>query len=360
MSEFLEQKFPRNLWTPDNHTSLAVETARRNMNNTSYEILLDNLQKLVETDVSNGISFAILNSSDLKENPQSLSKRVKYSKDEAIVLFNPFANALTPNALVKAEFIRQVAQNLGITDDRGDFKPLIVIASPGFRGSNVYFTSDQRQRLKDGDFEPFVSKALGTIKQRGFGRVSLLGFSQGADMALAAAIFASESHIDAQGLAIGDPVSVEDRKVRGLLLDFNKAGKRSLDSAVEETKLDAQKRALGTVDYTRFGFSAMFPNNWLFVQGMTHDTALERLIAARSVPTLGNMAVGYAENSAITKPNEIERTLGSEALARYILGIDHFMVMGADHTWGDRLSIYASLLKYFVDEYGKSKTYNLL
>jgi hypothetical protein len=93
---------PTETWTSISELSQLDEPIQRalfDMNQQNPGKLIDTLKQSVERS-EGGVTFAMLKG----ENPS------EYSDTEALVIFNPFANAATPNMLVRAEFIREVAK----------------------------------------------------------------------------------------------------------------------------------------------------------------------------------------------------------------------------------------------------------
>src|SRR6478672_4133708 len=102
---------PTEIWTPESpdfHLGPAIETARREMNEKHPVQLIHELQSLVKRSDS-GVVYAIFKG----EHPE------EYSDTDTLVMFNPFANTATTNMLVRAEFIRQVAKQSNVRDEKG-------------------------------------------------------------------------------------------------------------------------------------------------------------------------------------------------------------------------------------------------
>lgn len=328
---------PTELWTPGTEVSGLDESIQRalyEMNQQNPGQLIDSLKRSVERSGS-GVVYAMLKG----ENPS------EYSDTEALVLFNPFANAATPNMLVRAEFIRRVAKYSNIRAADGKLKPVIMLASPGLGGSSFRLTEQELSEVEEGELGPVASRLLRTVSEKGIGRISLLGFSQGADIALAGARSAYSSNLDTDAVAIGDPAGVETRSRPELVGDFLEAGTNDLKRAVAATDLDAQKKAFGTgsVDLARFLISAIRPLNLSLYKGLGHDVFEQRVQEIIDEGLVERLVIGYGADSAISKPKKIEPALG-RLYENY--GRDAFISVRVDtgkHTWGDQLTLLAKL-----------------
>ena len=328
---------PTELWTPDAEAfdlGAPIHSAIAEMNSKDSSQLIDSLQKSVEHSES-GIVYAVLKGSAPGE----------YSDTEALVMFNPYANAATPNMLVRAEFIREVARFSDVRDVQGKLKPVVMLASPGINGSSLRLNRDERQEVRKGELGPAARELLHVVSEKEIGRITLLGFSQGADLALAGARSAYAANLDTHAIAIGDPAGAEERNMPRLAGDFFKAGAKDLKQAVGATGLAAQQGALGfgLVDFLRFGASAVRPTNLRLYKALGANTFEAHVQEILDEGTVDRLVIGYGSNSAIAKPEAIE-----PAMQRLYdtNGDDSFIsikVAGGKHTWGDQLTLLSKL-----------------
>lgn len=311
-----------------------VQRALYEMNQKNPDQLIDTLKASVEQSET-GVTYAMLRG----DNPG------EYSDSEAIVAFNSFGNAATPNMLVRAEFIREVAKYNDVRGADGKLKPVVMLASPGLGGSKLRLTKEERCELKQGELGPVTRELLRAVSEKDIGQVSLLGFSQGADVALAGARSPYSANLDIQVVAVGDPAGVETRSTSKLASDFFKAGVGDLKKAVAATGLDAQKKALGSgaVDFACFGISAARPLSLALYKGLGHSVVEQRVQEILTEGVVGRLVVGYGANSAIAKPESIEPAI--ERLYEQN-GQDSFISVRVDegkHTWGDQLTLLVKL-----------------
>lgn len=328
---------PTELWTPDAETfelGAPIHQALDEMNSKDPTHLIDSLQRSVEHSES-GVAYAVLKGEQPGE----------YSDSEALVMFNPYANAATPNMLVRAEFIREVARFSDVRDGQGKLKPVVMLASPGIEGSSLRLSRDERHELRKGELGPAARELLHVVSEQEIGRVTLLGFSQGADLALAGARSAYSANLDTHAVAIGDPAGVEARSLHRLAGDFFKVGAKDLKHAIGATGLNAQQAALGlgVADFMRFGVSALRPTNLRLYNALGKDTFEAHMQEVLSEGVVEKLAVAYGSDSAIAKPATIEPALERLYAAH---GEDSFIsikVAGGKHTWGDQLTLLSKL-----------------
>jgi pimeloyl-ACP methyl ester carboxylesterase len=336
---------PSEIWTPKSESfelEEPIERARADINSQDSKQMIDQLQKKVEKSQS-GVVFAVLNG----ERPQ------EYSNEEALVMFNPFANAATANMLVRAEFIREVAKYADIRATDGKLKPVVMLASPGLGGSNIKLTKEQRTEIKKGELGPFANELLRTVSEKEIGKVALLGFSQGADLALAGARKAYAANLDTHRVAVGDPAGVENRSSMAVAADFMKSG--GLKEVVTATGIPAQKEALGfgygAKDFA-FGFipsTLASADNRVLWRGLGKNNFERNVQQILDEGVVEKLVVGYGAESAIAKPEKIEPAL--ERLTEYDLSdvISSIKVESGKHSWGDQLTLLAKLYLRTLD-----------
>ena len=330
---------PTEIWTPEVHDPFfdyVIEKARHEMNSQNPEQLIHDLKKKVSRS-DEGIVYAILNGNDPNENSQ-------YSTTDALVMFNPFANTATANMLVRSEFLRLAAKEADVRDGDGKLKPIIMLASPGVHGSKLKLSREEKRAIGEGKLGPAAKEYLKAIKGLDFGRIALLGFSQGADMALAGARKSEESDLDAESMSIGDPASVESRGLKVLAQDFYAAAP-DLEMTAARSGLEALDQARHEKGgYTQFAMSALYPANWYRLAKGLGDNSFEATMqAVLDSEQLDKIVVGYGGISTISPPKYIEpalRRLKTNFEDNRLITI---RVTDASHAWGDDLTLLAKL-----------------
>ncbi|HEU5004799.1 MAG TPA: hypothetical protein VFT49_01795 [Candidatus Saccharimonadales bacterium] len=333
------------LWTPgkpetqnlDPKLEKAIGDVVREMNRADAHQTLHDLQRQVRMS-ENSVVTAMLYGRN----------RSEYSDNEAMVMFNPFANMATPNMLVRAEFIRRVAKEMGVTDDKGKLKPVIMIAAPG-PGHGLRLTQADREEIEHGNLGPAAKELLEGIKRYDMGKVAMLGFSQGADVALAGAQEAYSGNFDVDALSLGDPAGVHDRTTKDISKDFRKTGLGALRQAGKATGLKVQQKALlgitgwGIGGIAKFGLASQTPTNKLLWKGMTVDSFKANMQAVLDEGRVSKLVVGYGGDSAIAKPEWIEPAIDELYDENSSEAFISIKVAGANHTWGDNLELLTKL-----------------
>lgn len=334
-----ENFVPTETWNVEDAPDADIAQVVQEMNGENPKELIDGLTQKVEQ-ADNGVRIAVLNGGG--------SEASEYSATDALVMFNPFANGLTPNMLVRGEFVRRVAKEKDVRDDEGKLKPLVVVGSPGIKGSNPKLTDGEMQKIRMGNLGPVAREMLRAVTERDFGRAALFGFSQGADIALASAYETYGSNLDVAAVAVGDPVGLEDRGVMKLGADFMKAP--DIKPSIKRTGLDAQQKALGNgiAGMAEFAASGLHPLNRALIRGMGKDNFEWLAQSALDDGMADKLVTGYGGESAIAKPGEIEPILAG-LHDRDTGALISVKVDGANHTWGDQLPLLAKLYMRAVE-----------
>lgn len=329
---------PTEVWStnPEAELDEAVLKARDEINRQNPDQLLERLGKSVEHS-ERGIAFAVLKG----EKPE------EYSTSEALVTFNPYANAATPNMLFKAEFIREAAKYADIRAEDGKLKPVIMLASPGLNGSKIRLSEADRMAIKNGELGPYAKELLHAVSEKEVGKVALLGFSQGADVALAGARQAYSANLDTQHLAAGDPAGVMKRSSVAIGLDFMKSG--GLKPVVKAGGIPTQAKALGFGYGMQDIMTAFVPSvvfnevNRRLWKGLGANTFEGRVQAIMDEGRVDKLVVGYGSKSAIAKPEAIEPSLERLQVRDERSILSTVRVEGGKHSWGDQLPLLAQL-----------------
>lgn len=326
------------IWTPKSpefELGTAITEAIKEINSQDPKKMIEGLEQKVQKS-KNGIRFAVLDGNRPDE----------YSQTDALVMFNPFANAATDNMLVRAEFIRLVAKHEDVRDDAGKLKPVVMLASPGLGGSKVNLTREEIDEVIAGELGPVAREMLHAVSELEVGHVALLGFSQGADMAVAGARQGYSANLDTKSVAIGDPAGIADRDATALGLDFMKSG--GMKEVVQANNIDAQKIALGfgygNQDFLQ-GFipSVLFNRTnhyiWRALGNNSFEQHIQQILDEGKVEKL---VIGYGAESAIAQPAKIEPIINALD-TNNPTSLTSIKVESARHTWGDNLALLAKL-----------------
>jgi hypothetical protein len=327
---------PTEIWTPDEdgfELEEPIELARLSINQKNSQELINNLKSQVKKSES-GVRYAILRG----------EKPAEYSNTEAAAMFNLHANGATSNMLVRSEFLREVFRFADVRDEEGKLLPLIMLAAPGYRGSNLKLSSEAKKQTKNGELGPLSKELLHAVSEQSIGRVSLLGFSLGADLALAGTIESDPANLDVQGVSVGDPTGVVDRGIIKLLKDFYAAAP-DLEARADKSGINALRPAREErLGYLKFLASMLYPINL----PTNHETLSKNRFEQYTQQVLKQdkidlLTVGYGGESTITRPADIEPAIASLYNHNGEDSFTSIRVEGVQHTWGDQLTLLAKL-----------------
>lgn len=336
ISQDSEKFQPSEVWTPSSNNfelEPSILSARQIMNNKNPARLIESLKSDVrQTD--RGIIYAVLKG----------DKPEEYSTTDALVSFNPFANTATANMLVRAEFIREVAKQAEVRDEDGKLLPVIMLASPGLHGSRLKLSNGEKKQLRKGELGPAAKEYLNAVSALEYGRVALLGASQGADMAIAGSNPALTVNLDRTVLAIAEPAGVVERSLYSLGNDFRLAGP-DINERATGTGLTALNTAHGMRDeYYGFWLSSAYPMNWRNIaKGMAHANFESQMQTIIDSGEIENIVVGYGSQSTITPAEHIEPSLAALHAKVHNEQLLSVKVMGGTHAWSEELTVLAKL-----------------
>lgn len=269
-------------------------------------------------------------------------------------MFCPFANDVADNMLVCGEFVRRAVADEGIIDDSGRPLPLLVIGSPsGSRGLKL--TSSQIRDLSD-SLSFFAGAQVSLARNLGFQEIDLLGFSQGAAMAIAAATEAPRLGLKVRSLAVGDPPNVTARSLFQLLKDF-KAENKHLEDDVRSSHIDAsakaykldldgfQKKINPYLEVVKFALAFLRKRkiNLAIAGHLAKDDFEYRLADLLQTNPDYRPVIAFGGDSLVTPKEQL-----IEAADRVMqgFGLGHFELIeieGAHHTWVDNSKLLARL-----------------
>jgi pimeloyl-ACP methyl ester carboxylesterase len=327
---------PTEVWFPDVEKFELEEPiiqARNSINQNDPNKLISDLKSQVEIS-DNKVTYAVLKGEEPEE----------YSQTHAAAMFNPYANGASSNMLVRSEFLREVFRFSDIRDEDGKLLPVIMLAAPGVEGSNVKLNKDEKEQIRRGELGPLAKELLRTVSERDIGRVTLLGFSLGADLALAGARDSFKANLEVAAISVGDPTGVVNRGLIKLIKDFYAAAP-DLEERADKSGIDALRPAREEKGgYLKFLASTLYPinkpSNHKVLSGNRFEQNMQQILAQDKID---NLVIGYGSESTITRPADIEPAI--QALYdRYAAdSFSSIRVEGVQHTWGDQLTLLAKL-----------------
>lgn len=306
-----------------------------------YAILVRGLRERVRRDPKNGIAYAYLG--DRGD-----------SVDATIAHINPFGNdfgrGLDANMLIRSEYLRRAFRNLGITDESGNYLPVITMAAPS-HNSTIKLKSHQYRQVAERGFGQIAAEYLHVAResnQRRIGKVAFIGFSLGASVSASAAQMARFEGLDATHIVAGEPPNVVARPTAELRKGFRQQLKNLPDyyfdggvqHIVEAHELHESmvRQNLGAARRARI--------NLALGKAMALNTFGDDLLGCSQAGVLST--VGSGTESLVSPPFGINATVvgtqrSSENAYRLVRGIS---VNGADHNWGDHIPLLATFYGY--------------
>lgn len=155
------------------------------------------------------------------------------SETDVILLQTPYANRVTPvgsaddvrnyingdtsiatrinsnswNMATKHYFLHEVLKTAGICDVEGKTLPIMVLPSPSGDHNRKYNHVCNAQ-IRSGDFSPYALDSLDAVREAGYGRIQLIGYSLGAMFARSVVEKASFKNLDVSNVTMVEPTLV--------------------------------------------------------------------------------------------------------------------------------------------------------
>lgn len=298
-----------------------------------YESTMKPLRSLRTRDRASGVEYArITNPGD--------------SQSTAIVHFNPFGNGLSDNMLLRAAYCNKTFRAAGVKDEHGKPMPLITMSAPSGT-KRLKLHRRHHKRIARGQFDTLALHHLQIIKDMGYCKIAIIGFSQGASLAVAAAAVAYKIDITVTHLVIGEPANVVVRTKRQLARHFMDSGKH-LPKAVEATNMHILTKAhsyerhkLGSLKLLR-----QISLNYSLIKGLSlsgFEAELGTTLAQKIPVTLS-----YGDLTTISPPDDLRRTVAKiRALPDYRPhSLQVVEITGGHHAWADTLNLLATYYAY--------------
>lgn len=293
-------------------------------NAVSYEQHMASVQGT--TDVApSGIGFALL------------SERGDSTTD-AIVHLHPFCNGLTNNMLLRAKFIKGVADKIGLTDEKGDNLPLYSLAAPSRTSGLVDIRPDRLKDIRFGDVGILAFRGLRIAVERNVKRLHLIGNSLGGSLVMSAVNLPLPYDVEFASATASATPNIAQRSKLGLGMAFLRQGSK-LEEAIENGGIDAIAIAQSENtprDFVREFLAQRVLNTALF-RGLCWPTVS---LETSAVP----LTFAYGTDDPLTRPRDVQELLSE---------IDTFTGMlhviegkGVNHATPDDLRYLATLYGY--------------
>lgn len=303
-------------------------------NDSGFHELLAPLQASVSEDGTTGIEYVLL-------------ADAKSSKTTVVAHFNPFANGLDNNMLIRAAYLHQIFEACSVTDQDNRRVPMLSFAAPN-ASRNIKLKSHHHHATAQGEFRALAREYANIISKMGYKSLLIIGFSQGATLAAAVAAVASEFGMVVSHLAVGEPANIMKRNRARLARDFNASAKQ-LNPAIEasgithlQTFASSTRSSIGYV----LGLARKRRLNMNLASGLSKRTFphdLEIVLRHETVVT-----IGWGGLNTIAPP-AVMKKLVADSRAKHDLpyhAIHTVELAGAHHTWADQLNALATFYAY--------------
>ena len=166
--------------------------------------------------------------------PRLLIKDSKGSSETDVVLLQtPYANRVMPvgsardvnayiagdvslankinsnswNMAIKHYFLHEVIKTASVHDTEGKTLPIMVIPSPSGDHKRKY-NGTCNANIRDGNFSPYALDSLDAVRDAGYNRIHLIGYSLGAMVARSIVEKASFKNIDVSNVTLAEPALI--------------------------------------------------------------------------------------------------------------------------------------------------------
>ncbi len=310
-----------------------VHATTEHFNQTGFEELIKPLRRLVQADEVTGIDYALLGSAS-------------DSGDEAVVHFNPFANGMTDNMLLRAGYLKKAFDGLDISDKQGQSLSLITLSAPS--GSHrIKLQKHHHKATAKGDFTSLARHYLSIIQRHGYKKLRVIGFSQGASLAMAAAAIASQLKLQVSHVAIGEPANIIRRPKRTLVRDFV-ASAADLREVVRSNNMTHVRQVHAQENRLRYCVDILRRSrlNTNLARGLSKATFIKDFEAALAQDV--RVTIGFGGLTTVCPPLVMREVV--ERVRREPHYPKHFVhtveVKDAQHAWADQLDILATFYGY--------------
>ncbi len=310
-----------------------VKSVSQEFNRTGFDELIKPLRQLVQTDTVTGIDYALL-------------KGVNDSKGNVIIHFNPFANGMTDNMLLHAKYLKRAFDGFGIADNRGQLLPVITLSAPS-GNRRIKLQKHHHQATAKGDFKLLAQHYASIIQAHGYKNIRLIGFSQGASLAIALAAIAPQMKLRVSHVAIGEPVNIMQQRKMVMVRRFA-VGAKHLKQVVESSQIIPLKEVHARESLLRYclGILQRPRLNINLLRGLSKATFIKDLEA--SLVNQARITIGFGCLTTVCPSAVMREIIGS---VRHLPDYQQYQVQtvevkGAHHAWADQLDVLATFYGY--------------
>lgn len=231
---------------------------------------------------------------------------------------------------------------------------LILLGNPSFIGNHYnLLTLKESAKVWTGDLSPTVEPHLRYLESIGVNRAHQIGFSWGADKAAEASGSSAIEHgIEVTKGIFMEPVSVVDRGMLKLGLDFQRAGAelKRYQTASDMPKVDDKVNSSfeDILDFVRWFGGLSRASNLAITHVLAHRNFSDRAIRAlSSQPELkATVTVAWGTQSELLPGPEILKEVEAIKSARYNYAsrVGTMLLEGMHHAGGDDIDLHTAIV----------------
>lgn len=291
--------------------------------------------------------FSEVKYSDTSGNPQHILD-IRPREIESTILYHlPMANGIDPNMMTRLFVLAGALPNTQI----------ITAANPASLGKNAGRLGHLgRREVSQGHFGATVRPTLEYARSRGVSEASQVGFSYGADKALAAAAIAQYERysIKAHQLVAMEPASIVRRSILKLGGDFGSSAEH-LDEYVDHTNMTAYDDAREQADKENHGMSGLLAgiigrkSNRAIARGIARGNFDARIRQAMEANPDLRVAIIWGSESELATDGAMRHY--TEMLRnRFGKRVTPTRIEGQYHAMGDELFFHAAMVRMGLEQ----------
>lgn len=222
---------------------------------------------------------------------------------------------------------------------------LLVVSSPSIPGKGAGKVATRS--LSDvwrGNFRPLVEPTLCYLNELGVENATFLGYSAGAELAVASAQHAANYDVGADIAVVAEAPGLHPRSLGRLVTDFLATGSQ-LEEYIERSQSpplnEARTQMGGNVGLYIAGL--LRGTNIAFAHAMSQGKTGERLSDALSRHKSLRATVAYNGESGLVYPDGAKKVV-STLRGAYQDRVSEFVVPGAPHAAADNINFHAALM----------------
>lgn len=263
-----------------------------------------------------------------------------YDTAHATVLHLPMANGLTLNKQLRAAMLHLA--------DPG--QRLIVFGNPGMPWREGYGKAPLRSlmRVAKGDLTPLVRSSLHYLQATGVTSTTQLGYSYGADRALAMAMAAPEYDIVVRQIVTVEPASLESRSLFKLARDFQSCGPRFRERLQAATSPLLRESRRTSDEHTLMVWSALLrPSNLAAARALSRGGFTARLMAAAQAQPDARLHLAWGSQSELVD-DALMTSFVKDLQRSHPYRVSFTRLDGGDHSMADDVALHAAIMLHGV------------